>query len=95
MNELGNEILLLSVLQIITGLTIAACCVLAWDAMGSMTRHCFRFVYGIMGVAGLGLAVLPFAHAYIWLRPWLFVTLAVGVAIYMVLDRRRIDRIRR
>jgi hypothetical protein len=74
------------------GMCIFICGVMAIAAMTAKTRHCFRMVYGLLAVAGLALMLSP-----IYGTDYLIgacTALAVAVAFYMILDRRRIDRIR-
>ena len=86
---------MMDLLNMAAGLVILTCCLLAWEAMSARTRHCFRFVYGVMGVAGLAMALIPWwpGAEPEWMRV-AHVALAVAIAIHMVLDRRRIDRVR-
>lgn len=74
------------------GMCIFICGVMAIAAMTSRTRHCFRVVYGMLALAGLALMLSP-----IYGDDYLIVACAavvVACAFYMVLDRRRIDRVR-
>lgn len=86
---------LLTALNIAAGLVILACSYLAWEAMSARTRHCFRAVFGVIGIAGLAMVLIPWwpgAEAE-WMQ-LAHTALAVGLAIHLVLDRRRIDRVR-
>ena len=74
------------------GLCIFICGVMAIAAMTARTRHCFRFVYGLLAGGGLALMLSPF---YSWaFLDYAQVAVIVACAIYMVVVRRRIDRIR-
>ena len=75
------------------GAVLVICSVLAWQAMTVRTKHCYRFGFGLMGVPGLALMVLPFYAGYEVWRPWIWTAAGVGFAIYVTLDRRRIDRV--
>lgn len=72
----------------LAGLVIVVCSVLAFAAMSRRTRHCFRFVYGVLGVAGLVLVLDPFFKE--GLAPWARLAVVLGLALHLVLDRRRI-----
>jgi hypothetical protein len=60
--------------------------------MGRRTRHCYRFVYGLMGVAALAMLLLPLYPQHAHWEVWIWRMLGLGFAGYLVLDRRRIDR---
>lgn len=79
---------LVIVLEQIGGAVLFCCAVLAWAAMNAQTRHCFRLVYGVIGLAGLTLALDPFFAAD--LAPWARTALVAAFALHMLLDRRRI-----
>lgn len=80
--------------EMLAAAAIFVCAFLAWEAMSARTRHCFRIVYGGLGMAAFGLVVLPAYPDYAWLADWLRAGLILSFAVYMILDRRRIDRLR-
>jgi len=74
------------------GAVLVVCSVLAWQSMTARTKNCYRFGFGLIGIPGLALMVLPFYVGYESWRPWIWTAAGVGFAIYTILDRRRIDR---
>lgn len=79
---------ILSALEQLAGLVLFVPAVQAWAAMNHRTRHCFRFVYGLIGLAGLALALDPIFGAE--LTPAARAVLVLAFALHMILDRRRI-----
>ena len=76
----------------IAGLVVAVCAVLGWKAMDRNTKHCYRLVYGVIGLAGAALALDPlFDAGYAQVAR---MSLVAGFALYMVLDRRGVRRSR-
>ena len=85
--------LLLQLAESGAGMAICACSYLALEAMGWRTRHCFRVAYGLLIMTGIALVILPgVSKAYPSLQPLAHAALAVGVAIHLLIDRRRLDR---
>lgn len=74
------------------GLCIFVCGVMAIAAMDKRTRHCFRVVYGLLAEAGLALMLSPLYDGKYLIHAC--AAMAGACAFYMILDRRRIDRIR-
>jgi len=74
--------------EMMGGAVCFICAVIAWAAMGRQTRHCFRFVYGVVGVAGLALVLDPLFAA--GLAPYARSAIILGFSMHLVLDRRRI-----
>jgi hypothetical protein len=83
----------LHALEIVAGVVFFVCSVLAWAAMSPSTRHCFRAVYGILGIGGAAIALDPFFDAGV--TPYARAALLIGFALYLILDRRRIRPDRR
>lgn len=79
---------LLVALEVLAGVVFFIYAVIAWGAMSPRTRHCFRLVYGIIGLAGAALALDPFFGGET--APYARAALMFGFALYLVLDRRRI-----
>ena len=83
---------LASAIDVLVAVVVLACSYLAWEWMTAHTRHCFRVVYGILGIAAaalLGVALWPGHESW---APWVWRAMGLGFAGYMVLDRRRVDR---
>lgn len=79
------------VLDMIAAMTILVCCYIAWEWMSHMTRHRFRFVYGVIGLSALAVLVAPVLSSdYEDYLPFFKTSMLVGFALYMILDRRRI-----
>lgn len=73
---------------------ILVCSFLAWEAMSHKTRHCFRVVFGALGLGAAAILLLPLYPEYEWLRWWIDRGLLLAFAFYLLLDRRRVDRLR-
>jgi hypothetical protein len=78
----------MSVLEQAAGLLLFVLALQAWAAMNHLTRHCFRFIYGLIGLAGLELALDPLCG--VDLASYARVMLVASFALHMLLDRRRI-----
>lgn len=82
---------LIHAIDAFAGAVIVSSCILRYRVMRKTTKNCWRFVYGLLGVAGLALVALPFNPAYeITIRPMANVFIIAAVAIYLVLDQRRV-----
>lgn len=78
-----------SVASVMACALIVALCVIAFAHMSKTTRHCYRFIYLVIGVASMALALSPLYEHEGWNESAQNVFI-VAVALYMLLDRRRI-----
>jgi len=89
---------ILNALDALAGIVLMVCAVLAWAAMSHQTRHCWRFTYWLIGVAGLALFAAPFCEVPAFfgvdLMRYVSTAILVGFALYMALDRRRVRPMR-
>lgn len=89
MNSLN---ILVALAETFTGLVITVCSYLALESMSARTKHCLRFAFLVMLIAGLAMVLIPL-YDYT-LMPYAQAALGVGFAIYIALDRRRIDKLK-
>lgn len=80
--------MLVTTIEQLAGMVLFILALQAWAAMSHRTRHCFRFVYTLIGLAGLAVALDPIFKADF--APAARLVLVVAFALHMILDRRRI-----
>lgn len=87
------EVLLL-VTNLFIGITVLWCCYLALESMDGKTKHGIRFTYYGMCLCGFAMLIIPIWREW-WLMPFVQALLGICFALYLLIDRRRIDKIKR